>query len=220
MTMTLGLSGEGRKRRRKYSNPQAAPHPQEQTYQPQKTISYPLGAPSMPTARNQQYAVPPQYPILPYHAPPSKGASKSHCNLRETLSAQAGKSVTQLRSKTSQYLDANRKSCAALNHGAALCDVISSKLDAIITSIDDENFSGNEQDLFLNDAVEAHNYPSQDYLAPHTVPRGWSNPVYLNSTQTKQSNHFSKVWLYTNSRLPPHLPPFKVYDCFHCRCCL
>jgi hypothetical protein len=27
----------------------------------------------------------------------------------------------------------------------------------------------------------------------------------------KGSNFFSKVWLYSNARLPPHLPPFKVY---------
>ncbi|KAF2085302.1 alpha/beta-hydrolase, partial [Saccharata proteae CBS 121410] len=28
---------------------------------------------------------------------------------------------------------------------------------------------------------------------------------------SSSSNHFSKVWLYSNSRLPPHLPPLKVY---------
>lgn len=97
----------------------------------------------------------------------------------------------------------SKKSVQALNHGAALCDLISSKLDAVITSIDDGMFSGREQDLFVADDQES------PPLQPDYSQSRSANAVYASSS--KGSNVFSKVWLYSNSRLPPHLPPFKVY---------
>ncbi|KAF2751532.1 alpha/beta-hydrolase [Sporormia fimetaria CBS 119925] len=141
--------------------------------------------------------------------------SRSRPNLRETLSSQAGRSVTALRSKTSQYLDSNTNSCQYLTQGAALCDRISSKLDAIITSIDDDKFSGKENDLLLEDSTTGDQLVSGQLLSPVMEERGGQvapNPLYGGTGGVqKRSNHFSKVWLYSNSRLPPHLPPFKVY---------
>ena len=46
-------------------------------------------------------------------------------------------SAAQLQQKTNAYL----------NQGAVLCDLIASKLDAIVTSIDGDLFSGEESDL-------------------------------------------------------------------------
>jgi hypothetical protein len=97
----------------------------------------------------------------------------------------------------------SKRSVQALNQGAALCDRISSKLDAVITSIDDGLFSGQEQDLFVPD--EQGTPPLQSEFSQHRS----ANAVYPSST--KGSNVFSKVWLYSNARLPPHLPPFKIY---------
>lgn len=137
-------------------------------------------------------AAPPPQPPRP---------SKSHYDLGATLTSQAGRSVSNLISK---------KSTQALNQGAALCDRISSKLDAVLTSIDEECFSGQEQDLLVYDIPEP--YQSTSTLRPGTAHRGPpGNEVYPSSGGKKGSNHFSKVWLYSNSRLPPHLPPFKAY---------
>ncbi|KAF2015539.1 alpha/beta-hydrolase [Aaosphaeria arxii CBS 175.79] len=153
-------------------------------------------------------------------------ASKSYADLKNST----GKSTTNLVSKTSQYFDNStqavaKKSTQALNHGAALCDIISSKLDAVITSIDGDLFSGKEQDLFIQDTgtppQPSRSHPSsssnQNSSSKFHRSEGSSRgnlPDALygsNDASTKGLNHFSKVWLYKNSRLPPHLPPFKVY---------
>ena len=53
------------------------------------------------------------------------------------MGAEVAASAAQLQQKTS----------ACLNQGAALCDLITSKLDAIVTSIDGDLFSGEEKDM-------------------------------------------------------------------------
>ncbi|KAF2107141.1 Alpha/Beta hydrolase protein [Lophiotrema nucula] len=135
-------------------------------------------------------------------------AAKSYTNLKDTLTSGAGKSKTQI----THYVDTStglisQQSTQVLNQGAALCDLISSKLDAVITSMDGERFSGREQDLMI-DEVEAF---SSATLHPEISRSLGTNPVYPSSSDKKASNYFSKAWLYSNSRLPPHLPPFKVY---------
>lgn len=88
----------------------------------------------------------------------------------------------------------------------ALCNLISTKFDAVITSIDGETFAGYEQEL------EIH----QD--APSGIRGGWgvtSRQVSRGanraiSTAVVSTNYFAKVDLYANSRLPPHLPPLKL----------
>ncbi|KAH7346949.1 Alpha/Beta hydrolase protein [Pyrenochaeta sp. MPI-SDFR-AT-0127] len=134
-------------------------------------------------------------------------AAKSYADLRDG----AGKSVTKL---TTNYIErpshaVAMKSMQTLCKGAALCDIISSKFDSVMTSIDDERFSGKEQDLMIyNDQLQQ----SPNSSPPPEASRGQApNDVYPMLGGDKGSNHFSKVWLYSNSRLPPHLPPFKVY---------
>ncbi|KAF2819302.1 alpha/beta-hydrolase [Ophiobolus disseminans] len=95
------------------------------------------------------------------------------------------------------------KSMQALCHGAALYDVISSKMDNVINCIDGERFSGKEQDLLV--------YDDPQKTLPEESRGQTSNPACRMVGADKGANHFSKVWLYSNSRLPPHLPPFKAY---------
>ncbi|KAF2125989.1 alpha/beta-hydrolase [Dothidotthia symphoricarpi CBS 119687] len=134
-------------------------------------------------------------------------AKKSYQDLRQG----AGNGATKL---TTDYIERPThaiamKSMQVLCQGAALCDIISSKFDAVITSIDDDKFSGKEQDLLVYD--DAQPRPSTSNL--NSVPETGrpTNDVCRVLGGGKGSNHFSKVWLYSNSRLPPHLPPFKVY---------
>lgn len=134
-------------------------------------------------------------------------AALSYSDLRNG----ATKSVTKL---TTNYVErpahmVATKSMQTICRGAALCDIISSKFDSVLTSIDSELFSGKEQDLMV--------YENQPPQSPNSGPppnmtgRRPSNDVYRVSSNDKGANYFSKVWLYSNSRLPPHLPPFKVY---------
>ena len=53
------------------------------------------------------------------------------------VSADVVASAAQLQQKTNAYL----------NQGVALCDLIASKLDSIVTLIDGDLFSGEEKDL-------------------------------------------------------------------------
>lgn len=69
-----------------------------------------------------------------------KLASKSATNLNNAMQRQnhkASQSVCDLQGRT-------------VAHTVALCDLISSKLDQVITSMDDEVFSGNEQELGMS----------------------------------------------------------------------
>ncbi|KAJ4363670.1 hypothetical protein N0V83_009966 [Neocucurbitaria cava] len=147
-----------------------------------------------------------------------KMATKSYTNLRDGTV----QSVTKM---TTNYIErpthaVATKSMQTLCKGAALCDIISTKFDAVMTSIDDERFSGKEQDLMIYNDNDNYNSLQQQTtsssrssppLGEPTPRRQSSNDVYPASSSEKGSNHFSKVWLYSNSRLPPHLPPFKVY---------
>lgn len=139
-------------------------------------------------------------------------AAKSYSNLRDS----AGKSMARM---TTNYIErpthlVAMKSMQTLCKGAALCDIVSSKFDAVITSIDDEKFSGKEQDLIIYD--EQHQQSAQQQqptIDPPFVQSEDPTSSYVDPKlgEQKGSNHFSKVWLYSNSRLPPYLPPFKVY---------
>lgn len=106
-----------------------------------------------------------------------------------------------------------KKSVQMINQSAALCDRLSSKLDAVITSIDEGMFSGKEQDLMVED--DETPYASTATLQPSIAfeQSAAAAAVYPSQrgSSKKNTNMFSKVWLYSNSRLPPHLPPFKVY---------
>ncbi|KAF2803632.1 alpha/beta-hydrolase [Mytilinidion resinicola] len=139
--------------------------------------------------------------------PPQKDSKwKSSLNVVKHPVHAASTSVNNLQGNL------HSKSTVYLNQGAALCDLISSRFDAVITSIDGEIFSGDEKELSKK-AVVYQQYPT-DSSPPLEQSRGIHN-VYpsaaANRGQVSGSNYFSKVWLYSNSRLPPHLPPLKVY---------
>ncbi|KAF2638505.1 alpha/beta-hydrolase [Massarina eburnea CBS 473.64] len=138
-------------------------------------------------------------------------ASRSCENLSNQISVDAtNKSVTMVTTNliVKPTTFATNKSVQALNQGAALCDRISDKFDAVMTSIDGGLFSGNEQDLYVYEDQVQNSLTST--LQPITS-REQPAPAQSTSTNSKGSNFFSKVWLYSNARLPPHLPPFKVW---------
>ncbi|KAI9823789.1 MAG: hypothetical protein M1819_001136 [Sarea resinae] len=97
-----------------------------------------------------------------------------------------------------------------LNHGAALYELMSSRLDAVITSIDGELFNGDEREFIIYQAptIIVRDNPMVNanvVRLPNDVKQDPSVAI------TTSRNHFSKVHLYANSRLPPNLPPLKLY---------
>jgi hypothetical protein len=81
-------------------------------------------------------------PVYPSHNQPSNQQSLLHLPSAVTGGLhKASKSVTNLNAMF------NQSSAQYLNQGAALYDRLSSKLDNVITCMDEEKFSGDERDL-------------------------------------------------------------------------
>jgi hypothetical protein len=116
--------------------------------------------------------------------------------------------VPPLHSQGSQYL----------NQGIGLCDLISSKFDAVITLIDGERFSGDERELAVFIPPQPQPQPMWQQQQQETgytdreIVRGKSKGMVNNSVSSAltSTNYFAKVNLYANSRLPANLPPMKL----------
>jgi hypothetical protein len=98
-----------------------------------------------------------------------------------------------------------------LNQEAALCDLISSKFDTVITLIDGDNFSGDERELAVYEPPQPM-WPQEQESDRALMKSGKSKGMVNNSVSTAliSRNYFEKVNLYANSRLPPNLPPMKL----------
>ncbi|MCJ1364928.1 hypothetical protein MMC16_004045 [Acarospora aff. strigata] len=94
-----------------------------------------------------------------------------------------------------------------MNPGAALCELISSKLDTVITLIDGERFSGDERELVIYQNPQP-TIRGGGALATRDVSRSATNAI---ATAVTSTNYFAKANLYANARLPPNLPPLKLY---------
>ena len=88
----------------------------------------------------------------------------------------------------------------------ALCDLISTKFDAVITSIDGEQFGGNEQELVIEDDQQSGIRGGWG-VGTRQVSRGANRAI---STAVVGTNYFAKVNLYANSKLPPNLPALQL----------
>jgi hypothetical protein len=108
-----------------------------------------------------------------------------------------------------------------LNQGAALYDQISAKFDDVMTMIDRDKFTGDENDLFM--------YQQPNQTSPLPPADATHHSAVSKSGQGKKSKkdvtkaqigavatspliggYFAKVDLYANSRLPSNLPSFHV----------
>ncbi|KAF2834366.1 alpha/beta-hydrolase [Patellaria atrata CBS 101060] len=170
------------------------PHPQAAVSQTNLAPSAPPLYPPRPSYATQSASQVSQYPNKEHGC---KWTSTT--NLKSTLGGPLNIAAASL-NDLSETL--HQKTTIGMNQTAALCDVIASKLNAVITLIDEEGFSGEEKDLIVYSTSPGSYGPSAEPTRALT-PGGTTKPV--------GSNYFSKVWLYTNSRLPPHLPPFKIY---------
>ncbi|KAE9968021.1 hypothetical protein BLS_006067 [Venturia inaequalis] len=175
-----------------YGNPHAIVSRPNVTMRPPHTPPYGPESYGPPLVQAIQWSSPPNPPNAVYmnHNQSSTQQSLLHIPSAVTGGLQkASKSVTNLNPR-------------CLTQGAALYDRMSSKLDAVITCMDEEKFSGDETDLRLVESHEVYRDGSRNVSQTLSVP---------GSNSSNSTNHFSKVWSYSNSRLPPYLPPLKVY---------
>ncbi|MCJ1464245.1 hypothetical protein MMC07_002858 [Pseudocyphellaria aurata] len=91
--------------------------------------------------------------------------------------------------------------------GPTLCDLITSKFDAVLTSIDGETFNGDERELVIHEDPQPLIRGGWG-SASREVSRGANRAI---SSAVISTNYFSKAYFYANSRLPPNLPPLNLY---------
>ena len=86
-----------------------------------------------------------------------------------------------------------------------LRDLISTKFDSVITSIDGEQFGGDEQELVIPDDQQSGIRGGWGF-GNRQVSRGTNRAI----STAVGTNYFAKANLYANSRLPPNLPPLQL----------
>jgi len=115
----------------------------------------------------------------------------------------------------------------ALNEGAALYDQIASRFDNVMSLIDLDRYTGNENDLFVchqppaplqpgyhaaregtTDRSLAHHKRKHGPPPARDHPKGQTTAV---AASVISGDYFAKVDLYANSRLPLNLPPLRLY---------
>ena len=84
--------------------------------------------------------------------------------------------------------------------------LISTKLDAVITSIDGEDFRGEERELVIRE-VPMTGIRGGGGSPGREVSRGANRAV---SSAVTSTNYFTKANLYANSKLPLNLPPLQL----------
>lgn len=141
----------------------------------------------------------------------------------------SGIALTKLKSVTNLFAEASLNDlpgAAAFNNGVAvmsqqtihhyhqttaLYDALSSKLCSIVTSIDEERFSGDDRELTVPrqyDAETQSESTSRDLRVKSKKSK--ANLDDRKSSETTDTNYFSKVYSYVNSRLPMDLKPMRL----------
>lgn len=139
------------------------------------------------------------------NAPPPQPPSQNYRQRASSsvdLSIIPGNQVRDVRQPQPQWQAASFEDVA---HGA-LCDLISSKLDSVITSIDGEEFGGDEEDLVIREDSQSGIRGGWGF-ANREVSRGANRAI---SSAVVSTNYFAKANLYANSKLPPNLLPLKL----------
>jgi hypothetical protein len=109
-----------------------------------------------------------------------------------------------------------QQSTQYLNQGAALYDLISSKFNSVVTSIDNERFSGDEHELWVQPPSPAAQKSlvvatKKDVVKDKSKNSSKDDTGCPIATKIAHTNYFAKVNLYANSRLPLDLPVVKLY---------
>ncbi|KXG48461.1 Lipase, class 3 [Penicillium griseofulvum] len=100
----------------------------------------------------------------------------------------------------STILDLENLVRQSLGGGANVKEATSRLLDQVITSIDLGSFCGRENELIAACRIPSQSDEKKDRRSQRKEKKS-----------TGSVDYFSKVYLYANSRLPPHLTPLKFY---------
>jgi hypothetical protein len=204
-------------------NPQSS-HQYLAATSPQSNLYYPdqrpqtAGGYGFPQPQEWRAAQPYQYDISqnnsePIYMPQSRPrflGKFSAASVTNLLAAGSLTEVVQSKQQGAAVFD----NCLQQRDPVDLCDLISSKFNAVITLIDGEKFSGDERELvvFQPPAPVWQQEQERTGSTDRALFKGKSKGAVNNqiSTALVSTNYFAKVNLYANSRLPPNLPPLKL----------
>jgi hypothetical protein len=200
-----------------------------QVYGPLPSSGWPSGPPppypATPYQPYQQVFVSNNYILPPPPVKPQRTGDKKAKNKTQSCSMihlpQLGPNIPPCVPGAQLFNDGlprwHQQGTQYLNQGAALCDLISSKFNSVVTSIDAEKFSGDERELWVYQPPTPPQYEQSRAVAIKTEKsKGKPKPGSKDDTgcpivaKITSANYFSKVNLYANSRLPPNLPPVKL----------
>ena len=188
------------------------------------TEIFPIGMTSRTAELELAPPAPPRYSVLyppdqaasllPPLPPPRPAATvnqATHTDVappsRHALPRQISRLALNAEDPVSNVPNQQQHELRSLQHTqGALRDVISSKFCAVITSIDGEEFTGNEEDLTIREN-ENSGIRGGWGSTSREVSRGPNRAI---SSAVVGTNYFAKANLYANSKLPPNLPPLKL----------
>ena len=185
---------------------------------PQPSYQPPIQYYSYPSYPQQQQFVPPPPqpafyagppPQVPYYyslQPPQPGTSWH--NQLQTPSPDGLVWVSG--EQSNRYLQDSRHVPNEFFQRGPEFDLIAAKLNSVLTSIDGEIFSGNEEELVIHEQAEVPLRGGWGFSNNRELSRAANNVVTTAVKSPRSTNYFAKVWLYANSRLPPNLPPLKL----------
>jgi len=193
----------------------ARPHPSkhQELYSPTNQQSS-----NTPYGYNQLHAA---QPFSPPHVSPYASQNLSVPPPHPLRSQKSALSNLKLSSAASFLAEYHMPDCPHLQQGAALYDTIAAKFNAVVTQIDNECFSGNENDLaVLQQPQPIWQQEQQVSGYGNQISQGKSKGMVNGgvSSALTSTNYFSKVNLYANSKLPPSLPPMKLLVLVTCAC--
>ncbi|KIX96951.1 uncharacterized protein Z520_07065 [Fonsecaea multimorphosa CBS 102226] len=200
------------RKRRKYTDPPAAAAP----------ISPPNPPPYALNTAAFSYEEPlPQWTPQPatYFAPASYPHMTSTLSLPPAQNLQTEYRATPLQPQhtwshpSPTYVDAGPPRASL---PVKLQERIDHKLGDVISLIDEDAFSGSEKELMITEGEVMSPTLAETYGVDRDMTRALGGvekmpPRQRKQTQQKQTNVFSKLDLYMNSRLPVSLQPFRVY---------
>lgn len=198
-------------------------HPSQSSYNLNSSTDssppYPSRPQAVPVPIQWQGTVPYRYQSAPFQSastaylplpPPVPSESNGKRHAPKAPQQPRWMSCTDLTSAVPNFVqpssDGPNRTKNYVGRQASLCDLIGDKFNDVISLIDEERFSGEERELVVK------------YEAPLNL-RGGGRPAQnvsrsANTAITNaitSTNYFSKANLYVNSRLPPDLPPLRVY---------
>ncbi|KAI0456709.1 alpha/beta-hydrolase [Xylaria acuta] len=180
-----------------------------------------------PIIVNQHYYLNP--PAHPQHYPPNVNSARDEGFNLSMLKLNSTSDLIQGSTNiVNQFVDDglpkwHAYSTQLINQSAALYDRISCKFDDVMTLIDRDKFTGEENELFMYPQACQTSSSSSDVIRRSAAskdsqgkrnkkkskdaPKGQTSAV---AASLITSGYFAKVDLYANSRLPLDLPPFQV----------